>query len=126
MCHSEAQANLLPCRMLPDRREAVRLMIASAKDAPCCDCGQRYPAPVMEFDHVPERGPKAFGISRARTGAVTVEAARAELAKCDLVCANCHRLRTMQRPRTRATGPRRPTRTSREWQRQWAALVAQR
>ena len=63
------------------------------KDAPCMDCGNRFPPECMDFDHV--RGVKAFEISRA--AARTEEAVRAELAKCDLVCANCHRIRTRKR-----------------------------
>jgi len=44
----------------------------------------------MQFDHV--RGVKSFGIG----GRVTsrVETLAAEIAKCDVVCANCHAERT--------------------------------
>lgn len=33
-----------------------RKYVEQQKDAPCTDCGQRFPTPVMEFDHV--RGEK--------------------------------------------------------------------
>jgi hypothetical protein len=48
----------------------------------------------MDFDHV--RGSKTFKVSEAvqlPTG-IGFEKVRAEIAKCDVVCANCHRIRT--------------------------------
>lgn len=57
---------------------------------PCTDCGTFYPWYVMEFDHC--RGTKLFDIANpAHRGRKAVEA---EIAKCDIVCANCHRIRT--------------------------------
>ena len=65
--------------------------IALAKDKPCTDCGGRFPTVCMQFDH---RDPaeKLFAISQAsqRSRAAVV----AEIAKCDLVCSNCHAVRT--------------------------------
>ena len=65
-------------------------MIREAKSAPCSDCGVSYPYYVMDFDHV--RGQKAFTIGRGINSA-SVEQVRAEIEKCDIVCANCHRIR---------------------------------
>jgi hypothetical protein len=72
-----------------------KALILEAKNHPCVDCGQRYPVAVMEFDHVPERGPKLSNI--AGPGYKTVSRVLAEIAKCDVVCANCHRIRTEER-----------------------------
>ena len=66
-------------------------IILEAKLRPCADCGQRYPAPVMEFDHV--RGEKEFHLSRNGDKGITVEQVLEEMSKCDVVCANCHRMR---------------------------------
>ncbi len=69
---------------------AFRGWLATAKASPCADCGNCFPAPAMDFDHV--RGEKLMEVggmwswSRAKV--------LAEIAKCDLVCACCHRLRT--------------------------------
>lgn len=73
-------------------RKGLRAILIEAKSRPCMDCGASYPYYVMDFDHV--RGTKAFNISR--TVGQSPESLRAEIAKCDLVCSNCHRLRTHQ------------------------------
>ena len=59
---------------------------------PCVDCGESDVV-VLEFDHVQE---KSFDISnglRYRRW----EAVLAEMEKCEVVCANCHRRRTTTR-----------------------------
>lgn len=68
------------------------------KEVPCKDCGQRFPHYVMDFDHVPERGEKVRDIaSLAGSRKVTAPSLVAEIAKCDIVCANCHKIRTYHR-----------------------------
>ncbi len=71
-----------------------RAIIEEAKDTPCMDCGVSYPKCVMDLDHRPGEI-KSFSISkglRKSTGVL-----RAEIAKCDAVCSNCHRIRTHER-----------------------------
>lgn len=68
-------------------------LLAALKDVPCADCGNRYPACVMQFDHV--RGEKVGDVASMKW--VAVERIRAEAAKCDVVCANCHSIRTHER-----------------------------
>ncbi len=64
----------------------------------CVDCGYRDHAVALDFDHANERKKGAtHGISylvKSATDWVTVEA---EIAKCEIVCANCHRVRTKER-----------------------------
>jgi hypothetical protein len=43
----------------------------------------------MEFDHLTK---KRFVL--ARHGRMTVEAVKAEIKKCHVVCSNCHKVRT--------------------------------
>jgi hypothetical protein len=65
-------------------------IIRKTKNRPCMDCGRRYPYYVMDFDHV--RGKKLFNIGQpAQRGASKL---LAEILKCDIICANCHRART--------------------------------
>lgn len=44
----------------------------------------------LEFDHV--RGVKEFNISES--GSFSIDTLRAEIDKCDVKCANCHRIKT--------------------------------
>lgn len=76
-----------------DRGAAHRSLTDSLKDFPCLDCGKSYPPYCMEFDHV--RGEKRFAIGKMSNH--TMEAVLEELAKCELVCCSCHRIRTDKR-----------------------------
>lgn len=69
--------------------------VNALKDVPCADCGGRFPAYCMDFDHV--RGVKVMAVSRMIRQAVAWEKVLAEVAKCEVVCANCHRIRTQER-----------------------------
>jgi len=62
---------------------------------PCADCGYTFPTCVMHWDHLPGH-PKIGDVSAMVTRfsrAIIVD----ELQKCELVCANCHVLRTVMR-----------------------------
>jgi len=76
--------------------ERNKRIIREFKNVPCADCRKRYPFYVMDFDHV--RGKKECGIANfvTRKGC-SVEKLLEEIAKCDVVCANCHRKRTHKR-----------------------------
>ena len=73
-------------------RSKVRDFLRTAKDKPCADCGQTYPYDVMDFDHKPEYR-KEFQVARLPQFG-SIPRAEAEIAKCDVVCSNCHRIRT--------------------------------
>lgn len=74
------------------RREKQRKYIQKAKSKPCTDCGIKYPYWVMDFDHV--RGKKRFNLNRLSKVSASWETIDAEIAKCEVVCSNCHRDRT--------------------------------
>jgi hypothetical protein len=57
---------------------------------PCVDCGQTDMR-CLEFDHV--RGKKSNDISRMITIGYSWSTIAAEIAKCEVRCANCHRIR---------------------------------
>lgn len=71
------------------RREIVN----EKKNVPCQDCGIKYHPYVMDFDHV--RGKKVAAISKLHYRDINI--LLEEIAKCDVVCANCHRQRTLIR-----------------------------
>ncbi len=60
-------------------------------DTPCSDCKKHHHYAVMDFDHA--RGVKRTELARADTWKQVFE----EIPKCDIVCSNCHRLRTFKR-----------------------------
>lgn len=64
------------------------------KSIPCMDCGGSFPPCAMDFDH---RDPstKSSVITFMRFGRLARY--QREVMKCDLVCANCHRIRTHAR-----------------------------
>ncbi|MGA8330445.1 MAG: hypothetical protein WB777_14250 [Mycobacterium sp.] len=66
----------------------------------CADCGYRAHAEALEYDHLPGCE-KVANISKLVTACATWEAIEAEIAKCELVCANCHRVRTTTRQDSR-------------------------
>ena len=70
----------------------------------CADCGEIFPVYVMHWDHLPGFD-KVDSIS-SMVGQRDRAAILAELEKCELVCANCHVMRTVRR----AMGRPRPSR----------------
>jgi hypothetical protein len=78
-----------------ERRKEMREWVASLKAGPCADCGNSYHPAAMDFDHLPGYG-KVQQINRLLV-TLNKELVLAEIAKCELVCANCHRVRTYKR-----------------------------
>jgi len=78
------------------RMRARRMVLLSEfKSRPCLDCGNTYPPYVMDFDHT--RGEKVSEVGVLVTRGASVSRILAEIDKCDIVCANCHRIRTHTR-----------------------------
>ena len=62
---------------------------------PCTDCGEVFAPPAMQWDHLPgAQKVKALGNLVQRHNRALI---LAEIAKCELVCANCHAIRTLAR-----------------------------
>ena len=79
-------------RRVISRQDAVDLR----KSLPCTDCGGTFPPVAMDFDHMPEYE-KVGSISRMLLDNRHMAIIGREIAKCELVCANCHRVRTKER-----------------------------
>ena len=71
--------------------------VTEIKSKPCTDCGNSFPACCMDFDHV--RGEKKMNVASMAWSTLSLATIQAEIDKCDLVCANCHRIRTFNRGR---------------------------
>jgi hypothetical protein len=61
---------------------------------PCKDCGSHFPAVCMDFDHM---GNKLKAVSSMIRSNASREKIFEEIAKCEVVCSNCHRIRTQNR-----------------------------
>jgi len=80
-----------------NKRKAVRQWVYELKNStPCTDCGIQYPSYVTDFDHIGTNGNKTNTISRIINNG-SFKQVQEEIKKCELVCANCHRIRTHNR-----------------------------
>jgi hypothetical protein len=79
------------------RREAAAWYSSLKEGRPCTDCGGVFHPAAMQWDHPPgvEKLAHVAELYRGRRDRVL-----AEIAKCELVCANCHAVRTSERRRS--------------------------
>ena|SRR5712691_1095339 len=71
-----------------------RLVLASIKlGRGCTDCGYNAYACALEFDHI--KGNKRFNVGQSMC--YSMSNLLSEIDKCEVVCANCHKVRTMHR-----------------------------
>jgi hypothetical protein len=77
--------------------EFIAWYLALKDGRPCADCGQTYHPAAMQWDHLPgaEKVASVADLCRKNNRGRVLE----EIAKCELVCANCHAVRTFQRQR---------------------------
>ena len=93
---SKNQNNCKECtiqnnRVIRERNQAV--LEALKLESGCVDCGYNKDPVALDFDHLPEYE-KKFNLSGStRSLKVLME----EASKCEVVCANCHRIRTRDR-----------------------------
>jgi len=77
-------------------REKKKDIVRQIKESsPCVDCKIYYPYYVMHFDHLDSSQKIANVNTILQTKAL--QTALDEIAKCDIVCANCHSVRTWKR-----------------------------
>ena len=77
-------------------QERLRKLVKDLKEAtPCKDCQTKYPYYVMQYDH--RDGSTKEGIVSSIVNTLGEKALLREIAKCDLVCSNCHAIRTHTR-----------------------------
>lgn len=81
-----------------DYRESIRDLLRTIKEEnPCTDCKKFYPYYVMDFDHLEDKDQNiSFLAATGRIGAL-----KKEILKCEVVCANCHRIRTHLRAKAK-------------------------
>ena len=74
--------------------------------AGCVDCGYRAHPRALDFDHIGTD--KVGDVGRLAHSRIAWARLLAEIAKCEVVCANCHRIRTYERERARARAMPKP------------------
>jgi hypothetical protein len=81
-------------RTAAKKREVQEMLGKMKEKSGCIDCKAKYPFYILDFDHV-------YGKKVANIGQMldyfSIEDILKEVAKCDIVCSNCHRERTYQR-----------------------------
>jgi hypothetical protein len=99
-CYNKYQSNYRKEHLANTRkhvsnhRKRKREYIRKVKEgAVCADCKKKYPPYVYDFDH---RDPKKkkFDIAAMVSHGFGLKKIKKEIEKCDIVCANCHRIRT--------------------------------
>lgn len=75
-------------------RKKLRRYVAKIKESSsCADCGNNYPHYVMDFDHLSNKEGLIIEFIRRHNK----KALDREMAKCEVVCSNCHRIRSHNR-----------------------------
>lgn len=75
-----------------NRANEIRRYVDSVKmERGCIDCGYKEHPAALDFDHV--HGEKVILVSFAKSK----KRADEEMAKCEVRCANCHRIKSWER-----------------------------
>jgi hypothetical protein len=72
-------------------QEAKRAYLQALKDKPCTDCGKRYPYYCMDLDHTDHTNKLFMPSDLPKYSWAKL---KAEVLKCEVVCAICHRIRS--------------------------------
>jgi diphthamide synthase (EF-2-diphthine--ammonia ligase) len=78
------------CKRSERREKVKRKMMDFYKIHPCVDCGEADPR-VLDFDHLNN---KIYNISTLISKEYCWETILDEASKCEIRCANCHRIKT--------------------------------
>jgi hypothetical protein len=80
------------------RKENWRKIVEYKDNIPCADCKIRHPWYVNEFDHLPgTKVDRKHEIASLLQRGWSWNNVLKEISKCELVCANCHKIRTFKR-----------------------------
>ena len=81
-CHKEKRNN--------KKAYLYDFIIQHFENNPCISCGESNPI-LLDFDHLKD---KKIGISMAVKNQWSLEKLQDEIDKCQVLCANCHRMKT--------------------------------
>jgi transcription elongation factor Elf1 len=63
----------------------------------CVDCGYKEHPIALDFDHLADKKYPISQMVRGKSGKLSFDEMLDELAKCEIRCANCHRIETQRR-----------------------------
>lgn len=78
------------------RLQAQEFIFGVLAGKSCHDCGESNPI-VLQFDHLDD---KVDDVCKMASNGASVKTLQAEIGKCEIVCANCHTVRTHSRAQT--------------------------
>ena len=78
-----------------NRKQVTDILREYKESVGCVDCKGSFPHYVLEFDHLP--GTEKLGSPSAVGRRYSIQKAIEEADKCDVVCSNCHIIRTWNR-----------------------------
>jgi hypothetical protein len=84
---------LIRARIVRHERQKWNIELKDGKE--CTDCRRAFPYYVLHWDHI--TNDKVTNVSKMIMQACSKEKILKEIAKCELVCANCHAERTFNR-----------------------------
>ena len=79
------------------RIEATNFILGIRKKSKCMDCDEKD-FRVLQFDHLPKYK-KDLEVSTMAFSGYSLKSIQKEIDKCQIVCANCHSIRTYNRRR---------------------------
>lgn len=90
--HYEKNKERVKAQIKLRKEEAKNYVWNVKKNSSCVDCGETRTI-CLQFDHIENN--KEFGLARSRD--YGIDKIAEEIAKCEVVCANCHIVRTASR-----------------------------
>lgn len=94
--HKESERRKALERITRRRTKSYEYVDHIKSTTPCADCGETFPSVCMDFDHCKDQE-KIGNVSRLVNLGKSLDIIKAEIDKCELVCACCHRIRTQSR-----------------------------
>ena len=77
-------------------RQRIRQMLADIKTASgCTKCGYKGHHAALDFNHL-DPSTKSFNVANAQSLGKGKQQILDEVAKCEILCANCHRIYTYE------------------------------
>jgi hypothetical protein len=77
------------------RDRLYAIAVAIKEQSGCVDCCKKYDHWILDFDHI--HADKIANVSQLIARNCSEKRVREEIAKCEIVCSNCHRDRTYKR-----------------------------